>query len=484
MVSAATSPAGAVLDPAFVAAFRSGTLTRSAVEAALPADRGAILFFLMQLMTAVADGSGPAVGPHTPSGAVPPYQKPATDPKKRTGKAGAKPGHAGSSRPKPEDITRREEHQFPACPDCGGELRRTGRKRTRIIEDIPPDLTADVAEHTTHRDWCPHCKKQVEPKVPDALARCILGNRAVALAGWLHYGLGTTTSQIVAVFNRHLRLPISDGGLTQMWHRLARVVTPWYEQIHRHCLDAGVLHADETGWRTNGELWWLWCFTTADATGYVLHESRGHEALRAFFKAEFAGVLVTDFWKAYDVITRRQQKCWPHLLRDLTAVDDGSEHHGDWPEFAGKLRRIYADAIRLEATHDTAEQTTYDRRTCLLYARVADLAAAGWTNPHARRLAKRLNAYGDQLLTFVEADGVPPSNNHAEREVRPAVLMRKNSYGSQSVRGASTRGVLMSVFRTLHRRGLDPLAAVEHALRAYAATGELPPLPEGKCSGG
>jgi hypothetical protein len=95
-----------------------------------------------------------------------------------------------------------------------------------------------------------------------------------------------------------------------------------------------------------------------------------------------------------------------------------------------------------------------------------------------------LDAYGDQLLTFIEPDGVPPSNNHAEREVRPAVLMRKNSYGSQSVRGASTRGVLMSVFRTLHRRGLDPLAAVEHALRTYAATGQLPPLPAAKSSGG
>jgi transposase len=484
MAIAAVPSTSAILDPAFVAAFRSGTLTREQAAAFAGQHPGVIQFQLMQLSAAVADGPGPAAGPHTPSGSIPPYRKPTADPRKRKGKPGAQPGHPGSSRPPPERIDRRVAHQLPACPDCGGALRRTGRTRTRVVEDLPPDLTSDVTEHTIHRDWCPQCKKQVEPRVPDALPNCTLGNRAVGLSAWLHYGLGTTTSQIAAVFDRHLRLPISDGGLTQMWHRLADVFTPWYEQIHRHCLDAGVLHADETGWRTNGELWWLWCFTTADATCYLLHASRGHEALREFFKTEFSGVLVTDFWKAYDVITRRQQKCWPHLLRDLRAVDDGPENAGDWPDFAKKLRRIYADAIRLEATHDTAEQTPYDRRTCLLYARLADLAAAGWTNPHARRLATRLNAYGDQLLTFVEVEGVPSSNNHAEREVRPAVLMRKNSYGSQSVRGASTRGVLMSVFRTLHRRGLDPLATTEHALRTYAATGALPPLPAIKCSGG
>ena len=68
-----------------------------------------------------------------------------------------------------------------------------------------------------------------------------------------------------------------------MWHRLAGVLGPWYEQIHRHCLDAGVLHADETGWRVEGRTWWLWCFATTDATFYLIDESRGHPALDQFF---------------------------------------------------------------------------------------------------------------------------------------------------------------------------------------------------------
>jgi hypothetical protein len=112
-----------------------------------------------------------------------------------------------------------------------------------------------------------------------------------------------------------------------------------------------------------------------------------------------------------------------------------------------------------------------------LGGRVIDLGIEEWTNPHAQRLSKRLRKYGDELLTFVEFEGVPSSNNHAEREVRPAVLMRKASYGNQSEAGARTRAVLMSVYRTLKKRGLDPLSTIQNALRTYAATATLPALP-------
>lgn len=467
----------ASLDSAFVAAFRSGQVSQAQLEAIVPSDRAAVIFFFLQLSVAVAGGAGrPASTAHQPSGVVPPYAKPPASPRRKP--RGARAGHVGASRPRPEVIDRRETHQLSVCPCCGGALVRTGRVRTRVIEDIPENLKPEVAEHTIHRDWCPRCKKQVEPKVADALARCQFGNRTVALSAWLHYGLGITTSQIVEVLGRHLRLPISEGGLTQMWHRTAEVVMPWYEQIRRMCLDAGVLHADETGWRVNGQTWWLWCFATSDATCYRIDESRGHPALEKFFVEEFAGVLVTDFWAAYDAVGATKQKCWPHLLRELEEVDKGSENTADWGEFVKRLRRLYGDAVRLAAKREALSADEFSWKLSLLHGRVVDLAREAWTNPHARRLAKRLEKSGAELLTFVEFEGVPPDNNHAEREVRPAVVMRKTSYGNQSDAGAQTREVLMSVLRTLKKRGRDPLTDVVAALRAYAATDTLPPLPE------
>lgn len=150
-------------------------------------------------VTLAGRANTPASTAHQPSGVLPPYAKPQAP--RRRNKRGCKPGHPSVARLRPEQIDHRQTHRLPDCPDCGGELARTGRTRTRIVEDLPDNLKSEVTEHTIHRDWCPCCKKQVEPKVPDALPGCTLGHRLVTLSAWLHYGLGDTTRQIVDVLD-------------------------------------------------------------------------------------------------------------------------------------------------------------------------------------------------------------------------------------------------------------------------------------------
>jgi transposase len=470
----ASARTSAELDPEFLHAFRSGTLTEAQAQQFLDRDPVETRFLLLQLSAAIAAKRTP----HAPPSSTPPFERP--PPKKRRGKPGGKPGHEGHARSKPEQIDRRVEHQLPHCPECGGELVRTKRTRTRIVEDIPADLKAEVTEHTIHRDWCPCCQKQVEPKVPDALPACTLGNQAVTLSAFLHYSVGTTTSQIIDVYNSHLQLKVTEGGLTQMWHRLAQTLKPWYEQIWDQCLNSAVLNADETGWRLNGSLVWLWCFCTNRSTFYAIDESRGHAALEKFFAEDFNGILVTDFWRAYDAVeARMNQKCWAHLLRELKAVDERPNGpRDDWIDFAKKLRRIYTDAVKLASAGDAMPATERDSKLSRLHGRMTDLACAAWTHPDACRLAKRLLKDGSDLLTFAEFPEVPPTNNHAEREIRPAVLMRKASYGNASVRGAETRATLMSIYRTLKSRKLDPLTETRKALETLVQTGTLPPLPD------
>ncbi|CAN5392716.1 hypothetical protein BH11PLA2_BH11PLA2_23520 [soil metagenome] len=116
------------------------------------------------------------------------------------------------------------------------------------------------------------------------------------------------------------------------------------------------------------------------------------------------------------------QKCWAHLLRELRSVDDRPEGaRDDWPIFAKKLRRIYNDAVRL-AANEVMPQSERDSKVCALHGRVTDLACAEWTHPDARRLAKRLLTYGADLLTFVEFDGVPATNNRGERAARGLIV--------------------------------------------------------------
>ena len=93
------------------------------------------------------------------------------------------------------------------------------------------------------------------------------------------------------------------------------------------------MYADETGRRVEGKTWWRWCFRTADATYYLIDHSRGHPAWDRFFAEEFNGVLVADFWAAYDAVSRLHPNCWPHLLREVKEVDEGRENGDDGREF-------------------------------------------------------------------------------------------------------------------------------------------------------
>jgi transposase len=407
---------------------------------------------------------------------VPGYQKPAT--RKRGKKPGAKPGHKGHHRSAPERIDEQRDHRLPCCPDCQGRLKRCKNTRTRYIEDIPQGITPVVTEHTIHRDWCPHCKKLVEPKVPDALPRATLGNRTAVMTGWMHYGLGNTISQIVDVFNYHLQMKVTRGGLVDIWRRMQEALFPWYEQIQTEALQSAVLHADETSWRVCGKTHWLWAFANNDLTYYMIDRSRGETALLQFFIEEFQGTLVTDFWGAYNaVVCAARQGCLVHLLRDMHTVEHYKRAGQHWPEFAKKLRRLLGDAIRLGRAKPELPEETFQSRRQRLTERLEELISTEWADAQAKRLIKRLRRHRNQLFTFLDKPGVPFDNNLAERAVKPAVLMRKTSFANHSQQGADVQAVLMTLYRTLNQRGHNPLQTITKALETYIATGKLPPLP-------
>ena len=324
----------------------------------------------------------------------------------------------------------------------------------------------------------PACRKTVEPIVPDALPGSTIGLRVVVLSAWLHYLLGTTLAQIVDVFNFHLQFKLSAGGLVQMWQRLREILLAWYLEIQAQALDSAVLHADETGWRVNGKTYWLWCFATKDLTYYMIDRSRGSPALKKFFQKEFAGVLVTDFWAAYNaVVCAQKQKCLPHLLRDLKRTQHYHKPGGDWPAFSKQLKRLIRDSIRLSKRRKELSAEAFASRRHRLDRRLRELLAQPWEQRHARRLVKRLRRHASELFTFLDHPEVPFDNNHGERQIRPAVIARKNSYANGSEDGAETQAMLMSVFRTLKQRGHNPVSVVPDAVRTYLRTGQLPPLP-------
>ena len=223
---------------ALLAAALSGTLTDEQAEQLAALDGKLIKLVLLAAAKRIAEQGekinqqdariaellaklgGPAkIDPSTPSGQRPIYTKPSAP--KRKKKPGARKGHPGTRRPQPQRIDERKDHRLPRCPDCGGELQRCQRTRTRTIEDIVEDLQTAVTEHTIHRDYCPKCKKHVEPVVPDAMPKASIGHRLVVLTAWLHYGVGVTIGQLREILSYHLQTHLSAGGLVAAWRNAA-----------------------------------------------------------------------------------------------------------------------------------------------------------------------------------------------------------------------------------------------------------------------
>lgn len=415
----------------------------------------------------------PPTDPNTPSGMTPPYLKPSRKPGKTPGQ---KPGHPGNRREPPKDIDRRVHHALVACPECGTPISQNSiTTRKRYTEDVPK-IRSEVTEHTIDRGWCPHCRKIVEAKVADALPVCTLGLHTVLVAAWMHYGLGVSVHKAVRFLGSVCRMQVTVGGLVQAFARLAEALMPFHDAVWEEVRRSGVLHADETGWRVMGKTWWLWCFAAKGAVLYVIDRTRASPVVLEVLGEVFRGVLVCDFFGSYNAIAAlAKQRCMVHLLRELKKVSL-KNRNAQWVSFQRRLKRLIRDAVELGRDRGRYDDAAYERAWKRLHARLFDLYSAAYTDADCRRLAKRLERHRDELFTFLEHEGVSSDNNEAEREIRPAVLMRKNYFGNRSLKGAAVQAVFMTLFRTLEKRGLDPVAALENAMRHRILHGSLPPF--------
>lgn len=414
--------------------------------------------------------------PSTPSGMRAAFTKAnrASKPKKKKLK------RRGVHRPAPGKVDQTKEHALTSCPACSNALPPPSETRVRFTEELPV-VEPRVIKHLIHRYWCRACKKIVEAPVADALPKSSIGLRTVVYSAWLHYILGVSFDKIIQLLNLSAHFKISTGGLFGSWHHLARVLQPLCEQIGRGAQLSAVLHVDETGWRVNGRTHWLWCFTSKNLAYYLIDRCRGSTVTIKVLGHYFAGVLVTDFLGAYGLIRAlAKQKCLVHLLREIIRVnlfDDSPQ----WRIFRNQLKRLVLDGLRLGRQRSELEPARFERRKTLLRRRLTELYVRPYSNKNANRLRKRLDRHSNEIFTFLDYPGVTADNNHAERQIRPAVVSRKTSYGNRSKQGADVQAMLMSIFRTLELRGYEPVNTLLFLVQEHLRTGKPmtlpPPLP-------
>ena len=402
------------------------------------------------------------ISPNTPSGQRPVYLKP--NHRQRKKKPGRKKGHPGFARRRPDKIDHFKEHTLDNCPYCQAALEQKPiAGYTRYTEDIPP-VEPEVTEHKINGYWCPDCKKIVYARVTDALPNAVIGRRIVILTAWLHYLIGVSVGNLVKMLSVFTNFKITPGGLTQAWKNLAAILESNYQDIGRKIAQGkGALNADETGWRVNGITHWLWCFTTPQYCYYVIDKCRGSPVARSVLGAFFPGILICDFWGAYNKIEAiAKQRCFYHLFTELIKVDKRNRSP-EWMAFRKKLSRLLKDAIRLSDKRNQLDTQNYNRLKDRLYLRLDRFLAIPYNDQDARRLIKRLKRHRNELFTFLEYEEVSPYNNHAEQQMRKPVLTRRISQQNRSNHGARTQAILMTLFRSAELQGVNP---VEEVLRA------------------
>lgn len=397
------------------------------------------------------------LSPTTPSGMIPPYLKPARG--NRPKKPGRKKGHTGVSRTRPDKVNNFMEHTLNICPFCRTSLGKSIKTYKRSITDVPM-VEPEVTEHTVHGYWCTHCKKIVFPKVTDALPNAMIGLRLVVFTAWLHYIIGVSVNNIVKILDVFPNVKLTPGGLTQSWKSLSSLLEPWYDTIGQKVAHSAVLNADETGWRMNGLTHWLWCFATKTFCYYIISRNRGSPVVKNILGRFFNGIIICDFWGAYNKISAlAKQRCLYHLFTELVKVDKQNSSN-DWKAFRKKLFRLLKDAIRLSNRKKQIDSKIFERRKYKLFERLDQFLETIYKDQDAKRLIKRLKRHKNELFTFLDFEDVSPYNNHAEQQLRKPVITRKISQQNRSEQGAKTQAILMSLFRSAELQGFNPFDTI------------------------
>ncbi|MFQ6117644.1 MAG: IS66 family transposase [Candidatus Bipolaricaulia bacterium] len=394
---------------------------------------------------------------------------------------GRRPGQGQFSwrKPPPEqEIQETIEVPLPRCPDCGGPL--VDRATHEQIQIDLPEVKPRVIRFLTESGYCPRCKRRVRARHPDQVSEATgaagvcLGPRAVALAADLKHRLGIPYRKIAGLFELAFGLEVTAGGLCQAEARLAKRAEPIYRELVEAIRDSAAVYADETGWRIGVLSAWLWVFTSERITVYTTGD-RSHEVVVEILGRKFRGVLVSDCFTAYDAKELKgwlKQKCFAHLLRELSKLS--REKTRGAVRFPRELLGVLQGALKLKQEKPWLSEVEFRARLLGLEERLDALIAEGrhFTDPDNARLAKRLRKQREHLFTFLELEGVEPTNNRAERALRPAVVVRKTGGCNRTARGARTHVVLASLLVTAKQQGLDPVNCLAQML--VAKDGQLP----------
>lgn len=404
-----------------------------------------------------------------PPGAKAPKSKP------KGGRRGGQKGHRGTHR---SLVPTEQVHDFvelypTQCESCWEPLPETPDSSARRYQyaELKP-LAVHITEYRRHAVVCPCCGHKTRAAYdPAVIPRFAFGPRLMAVVAMLTGVYHLSRRETVRLLWELLGVRMSLGTVSAIEARVSKSVEPAVDEVLESARKAAIKHADGTSWLRAGVMLSLWVLCTAAVTVFKILDNGQTQTLRAELFGRVRGVLVSDratalkFW-----VMKRRQICWAHLTRKFVSF---SERDGP----AGKIgKELLEYTSLLFAYWDQFKQGQLTRETLL--ARMAPVRRQVEALLERAKAAQLRDLSGscedvlehrEALWTFVEREGVEPTNNHAERELRAFVLWRRRSFGSQSERGDRFAERLMSLAHTARKQGRDVLAFLTACVSRSAA---------------
>lgn len=390
-------------------------------------------------------------------------------------KLGGQFGHPGISRKLPSKIDQKVRVFFKVCPKCQSELKRSDNFESHIVEDIPSFETVKTiaTEYESERQWCDNCRKEVVAKPQLVIPHSRLGLNLIIQILIFKYICRMSFDALVETLFQTYGIKITTAGVINILQR----VKIWlgkeeYGKLLKAIRSSPVKHADETGWRIQGINDWLWAFLTKHEVYYTIEETRGGgvpDAVLGYSKTEQKSddVLIRDDYVGYKNLNLNQQSCWAHLLRiskDETKEKNCSKQmkllHHTLKQMFQELAEILNQPFSLRKRQQYFKNYAFQ---------LNQIINTKFKAKDAQRIQTRIRNQNKLLTALINKD-VPLTNNVAERQIRPAVIIRKISGGSRSNQGAQTFSINFSVIQSIRMKH-QPLIPILQRMILNAATG-------------
>lgn len=392
--------------------------------------------------------------------------------KKKSGKKrGGQPGHKAHQRAViPQDqITEIINCNPVNICDCGGSIKLNGKIHKHQVFEIPIPKY-EVIEYRIYKGYCNSCYQDHEGKLPVGVTLKGFGPRAQGMISLLTSKYRLSKRLAKNWFHDVYAMPICIGSVSNIEHTVSQSLESSYQEIANAIRKEKIVNIDETGHRERHENGWCWLTSTKKYTCFFLRRSRGKKVAKEIIGALDDRIMITDRYAAYNYLPdKNHQVCWAHLKRDFQKI---SERNGE-SELIGKhLLGAYEKIFsfwktefisHLSFTKPQRRRLRYFKNKMLKWLRIGSYSGHAQT----MRTCKNILDFSGSLWHFFEVDDVPPTNNHAEQQLRPLVISKKLTFGTQSERGSRFVERIFTTITTCKQQGRDTLAFIIDSVHKF-----------------